>query len=341
MSGYLKPVWITLAVIVLAGLLLSTIGQGLWQPLVGEIITQQRTLHRGLASAMMALSRREGAGDWLDLIVLSLGYGVFHALGPGHGKAVVATYLLTQRAALLRGLIMTASAALLQGVVAIVMVTILVLGFGWLTREAMAGTVWIEKASFAAVTALGLWLMVRAGRGLQSKAPLSASSEDTVQPGILRLTPTQPAGTSVVTPLNHVGNGPCHCGRTYHIDPMTSGRRWREMTAAILSISLRPCSGAVMVLGVAAMLGFWWAGVLAVLAMSVGTALSTSVLAALTVMARRLMTHLFQRTDQRRPLGLGYLLALLGGALITLLGIALLISAPDTALSPLMQGPLG
>ena len=335
--------WITLAVIVLAGLLLSTIGQGLWQPLVGEIITQQRTLHRGLASAMMALSRREGVGDWLDLIVLSLGYGVFHALGPGHGKAVVATYLLTQRAALLRGLIMTASAALLQGVVAIVMVTILVLGFGWLTREAMAGTVWIEKASFAAVTALGLWLMVRAGRGLQSlqsKALLSASSEDTVQPGILRLIPAQPGKASVVTPLNHVGSGPCHCGRTHHIDPMTSGRRWREMTAAILSIGLRPCSGAVMVLGVAAMLGFWWAGVLAVLAMSVGTALSTSVLAALTVLARRHMAHVFQRTDRRRPLELGYLLALLGGALIMLLGIALLISAPDTALSPLMQGPL-
>lgn len=337
----------TLAIIALAGLLLSTMGQGLWQPLVSEIITQQRALHRGLASAMMALSRREGTGDWLDLMALSLGYGVFHALGPGHGKAVVATYLLTQRAALMRGLIMTASAALLQGVVAIVMVTVLVLGFGWLTREAMAGTEWIEKASFVAVTALGLWLMVRAGRGLQkyrhgaSRASLSADSAETIKLDDLRLTPIHSGGASVVTPLNHISSGPCPCGRTHHIDPMTSGRHWREMTAAIVSIGLRPCSGAVMVLGVAAMLGFWWAGVLAVLAMSLGTALSTSLLAAVTVLARRHMARFVQRSGRQRPARLGYLLALLGGTLIALLGVALLINTPEAALSPLMQRPLG
>ncbi|REC94205.1 nickel/cobalt transporter [Kushneria indalinina] len=344
MSGRLKPLLLALALLLLAAVLLSPVGQGLWHSLVTGIIQQQRTLHRGLAGAMMALSRREGVGDWLDLMLLSMGYGVFHALGPGHGKAVVATYLLTHRAALTRGLIMTASAALLQGVVAIAMVTILVLGLGWLTREAMAGTAWVEKASFAAVTALGIWLMVRAGQGLRrlrvETAP-SPSPANSVSPGALRLTPAPSTGASVVTPLDHVASGPCHCGRTHHIDPMTSGRHWREMTAAIFSIGLRPCSGAVMVLGVAAMLGFWWAGVLAVLAMSVGTALSTSLLAALTVLARVRMAHLFQRADARRPLGLGYFLALLGGALITLLGIALLINTPGTALSPLMQGPLG
>ncbi|WP_456268032.1 nickel/cobalt transporter [Kushneria sp. AK178] len=342
MSGRLTLVWLALALALLTALSLSSAGQALWHSLVAEIMTQQRTLHRGLAGAMMALSRREGVGDWWDLMVLSLGYGIFHALGPGHGKAVVATYLLTQRAALGRGLVMTASAALLQGVVAIVMVTVLVLGFGWLTREAMAGTAWVEKASFVAVTALGLWLVVRAGRGLyrlRARASLPAAT-DSVPPAALRLTPTRRDNAAAMTPLSHVSSGPCHCGRTHHIDPMTSGRHWRDMAAAILSIGLRPCSGAVMVLGVAAMLGFWWAGVLAVLAMSVGTALSTSVLAALTVLARRHMAHLFQRAGSRQPLGLGHLLALLGGVLITLLGITLLINAPDTALSPLMQGPL-
>ncbi|MFC0336412.1 ABC-type nickel/cobalt efflux system, permease component RcnA [Kushneria avicenniae] len=341
---WIKPLCIMLAVVALATLLFSGVGQGLWHSLVADIIALQRTLHRGLASAMMALSRREGIGDWLDLMLLSLGYGVFHALGPGHGKAVVATYLLTHRAALTRGLVMTASAALLQGVVAIAMVTVLVLGLGWLTRDAMAGTVWIEKASFVAVTALGLWLVYRAGRGLQRLRSESASAPAAgpLQPGALRLTPTQPAGASVMTPLHHAGSNACHCcSGAHHIDPMTSGRHWREMLAAIVSIGLRPCSGAVMVLGVAAMLGFWWAGVLSVLSMSIGTALSTSLLATLTVLARVRMAHLFQRTGTRRPLGIGYTLALLGGVLITLLGIALLINAPDAALSPLMRGPLG
>ncbi|WP_108843109.1 nickel/cobalt transporter [Kushneria phyllosphaerae] len=310
---------------------------------MADIIAWQRTLHRGLASAMMALSQREEAGDWWDLMALSLGYGVFHALGPGHGKAVVATYLLTHRAALKRGLIMTASAALLQGVVAIVIVTVLVLGFGWLTREAMASTAMVEKASFVAVAALGLWLMIRAGRGLHGLRRQTSSYSSpmgTLQPTALKLTPSHSSDARVMTPLNHVSSGSCHCGRTHHIDPMTSGRHWREMTAAILSIGLRPCSGAVMVLGVAAMLGFWWAGVLAVLAMSLGTALSTSLLAAATVLARRHMAHLFQHTRGQWPSGAGYLLALLGGALITLLGTALLMNAPDASLSPLMRGPL-
>ncbi|ARS51829.1 hypothetical protein B9G99_02070 [Kushneria konosiri] len=325
-------------------LLLSPSVHHLWSALVADLMAWQRTLHRGLASAMMALSRREEASDWWDLMALSMGYGVFHALGPGHGKAVVAAYLMTHRAALKRGLIMTASAALLQGVVAIMIVTVLVLGFGWLTREAMASTTMVEKASFVAVTGLGLWLMVRAGRGLyrlrqqtfSSGAPINKAPS----PGAMALTSVQPSRASVMTPLNHVSSGPCHCGRTHHIDPMTGGRHWREMTAAVVSIGLRPCSGAVMILGVAAMLGFWWAGVLAVLAMSTGTALSTSLLAALTVLSRRHMAHLYQHTGHRRLPGLGYLLALLGGTLIALLGIALLLNAPEAALSPLMQGPL-
>ncbi|ART64776.1 hypothetical protein B9H00_13110 [Kushneria marisflavi] len=324
-------------------LLFAPPGHGIWQSLVADIIAWQRTLHRGLTTAMMTLSRREEVGDWWDLMALSLGYGVFHALGPGHGKAVVATYLLTHRAALKRGLVMTASAALLQGVVAIVIVTVLVLGFGWLTREAMASTAMVEKASFVAVTLLGLWLMVRAGRGLHGlrRQPSPSSSlMGTLQPAALKLTAPQPFDTRVMTPLNHVSSGPCHCGRTHHIDPMASGRHWREMTAAVISIGLRPCSGAVMILGVAAMLGFWWAGVLAVLAMSAGTALSTSILAAATVLGRRHMAGLFQRAGNRRLPGLGHFFALMGGALITLLGIALLLNAPDAALSPLMQGPL-
>ena len=343
MPRSLKSVWITLAVITVAILLFSPSAHHLWSVLVADLIAWQRMLHRGLASAMMALSRREEASDWWDLMALSMGYGVFHALGPGHGKAVVATYLMTHRAALKRGLIMTASAALLQGVVAIMIVTVLVLGFGWLTREAMASTAMVEKASFVAVTGLGLWLMVRAGRGLYRLRQQTFSSGTPIKappPGAMAPTPAQPSRASVMTPLHHVSSGPCHCGRTHHIDPMTGGRHWREMTAAVVSIGLRPCSGAVMILGVAAMLGFWWAGVLAVLAMSAGTALSTSILAAATVLGRRHMAHLYQRTGHRRLPGLGYLLALLGGTLIALLGIALLLNAPEAALSPLMQGPL-
>lgn len=317
----------------LAALALSGSGPALWHELVAQLAQYQRDLHRGLAEAMMALSKRQGIGDWLDLMALALGYGIFHALGPGHGKAVVATYLMTQRAALGRGLIMTAAAALLQGVVAIALVLVLVLGLELLTREAMDATRWVERASFLAVTLLGGFLIYRSGRRLwQLRHPAHEA---------LRLEPAAPAAGGGARPPGVVQNREhvCqHCGRAHHVDPSQTGRGRLEMAGAVLSIGLRPCSGAVLVLGVAAMLGFWWAGVLAVAAMSVGTALSTSLLAAVTVMARARMSHASRFTPRRWQRRLAHGVGLCGGAVIFLLGVTLLTGDATTARSPLLGG---
>ena len=62
-------------------------------------------------------------------------YGVLHAAGPGHGKAVLTTYLLTHRQQLQRGIVMGISAAMLQGISAVVLVYGLIGLAGWLPRE--------------------------------------------------------------------------------------------------------------------------------------------------------------------------------------------------------------
>jgi len=44
----------------------------------------------------------DGSAVW-GLFGLSFAYGVFHAAGPGHGKALIASYMLANERALRRG----------------------------------------------------------------------------------------------------------------------------------------------------------------------------------------------------------------------------------------------
>ncbi len=97
-------------------------GPGLWSGIVLEIQTVQRDLHRQLAAAMQAV-RAEGAAAAWALVVLSFLYGVFHAAGPGHGKVVISTYILTQESQLRRGLLLSLVSSLCQGLPAILAAT--------------------------------------------------------------------------------------------------------------------------------------------------------------------------------------------------------------------------
>lgn len=57
-----------------------------------QLVAWQRDLHRALTTAIATLDAVPTATAWLSLLGLSFGYGVFHAAGPGHGKAVLSTW---------------------------------------------------------------------------------------------------------------------------------------------------------------------------------------------------------------------------------------------------------
>ncbi|ROT95792.1 nickel/cobalt transporter [Marinobacter sp. R17] len=337
MSRRLSLLIVLLPVLVLVLVALTPSGEaaGLW--LLGQMLEWQRTLQRGLSLNMMQFSQHTDPGTLLTLVGLSLGYGVFHAVGPGHGKAVISTYLLVHRAELMRGIRLTVAAAFLQGIVAIVLVGVLVIGLGMLTRHAMADTVIMERISYGLVALLGGWLSLRAL--LRVRRLLKSSTAEPMMASPLQpLTPVVTlSGSGASTAFHPVAvdvsdHGPdCHCGRDHHVHPGQVGHDWRESLGVIFSIGLRPCSGAIMILGVAVMLGHWWIGVAAVLAMSVGTALTTSALAAFTVLARRQAGRLAKRAPPQRQALLGQGLALCGGLVIAVLGIALLMHAQAPA----------
>ncbi|MBB3141512.1 nickel/cobalt transporter [Halomonas organivorans] len=272
-------------------------GQGLGL----ELVAWQRDLHRALTEAITRLSDAPGTTAWLSLLGLSFGYGVFHAAGPGHGKAVLSTYLLSQGGALRRALLLSCLASLLQALVAIGLVTVLVHGLGWLTRQAMGSVTWLEQASYLLVALLGGWLCWRAlaGHGHAHRADAHAHDHD------------------------HDAH---ECDCAHHLTP-DQAKDWRGALAVVVSIGMRPCSGSVLLVGAASLLGHYWSGVLAVLAMAAGTALTVSALALASVMARdwaerRLARSTLGSNVERCLRAAGFA----GGAIILMLGLSLFVA---------------
>ncbi len=302
--------------LLLAGLAWQLLVQGGLQNVSLQLVAWQRDFHRALTLAITELSGTPSPATWMTLLGISFGYGVFHAAGPGHGKAVLTTYLLSQGGARRRALALSFAASLLQGAAAIGLVVVLVHGLGWLTRHAMGSVAWVEQASFIMVTLLGAWLCLRAIRQLCGSATVSAG------PG---------------HPPSHDHDAAC-CGGHHHVDPQRAGD-WRTALATVVAIGIRPCSGAVLLLGAASLLGNFVVGVAAVLVMSLGTALTVSSLALASVVARGWAERRLASQQQAHRVGrlFGWA-ALAGGLAIVALGISLSVTGIGQPASATLLG---
>ena len=252
----------------------------------GIILALQASFSRSLNAAVSGL---RGGGDWRPLIGLAVAYGVFHAAGPGHGKAVIAGYILAGERALRRGCALSLCAALLQACVAGAIV-----GIGSLILNATAASVTragtlIETVSFTLVALIGLGLTWR-------KAGRLAGLGAACGPGCSHLP------------------GP---------EALDAHETWRARAGIILAAGSRPCAGAVLVLVFAVSQGVPGAGILAVLAMALGTALTTTALACLAVFAKRAALRLAGGRSRAGILALGSL-ELLAAAFVLVLGVAML-----------------
>ncbi|NYE23247.1 nickel/cobalt transporter [Pigmentiphaga litoralis] len=317
-----------------AGVTTVTTGTRLQDWLIG-IQGMQRDLHRDLASALREVSRAGITAAW-PLVVLSALYGVFHAAGPGHGKAVMATYLTTQDAHLGRGIVLSVVSSLFQGAVAIVLIETVLGVVGMSMRRAQATSVQFEAVSFGLLVLLGLMLMVTHGRRLlrQRRASKTAgASQAGASTPPTSLTPPSLFASGGQWKAVCDDCGSFHAPSADHLrQPLTA----RHLIGVVLAIGLRPCSGAVLVLLVAHALDLRWAGIAAVVAMSVGTALTVSVLAAVSVLARRVALRLIGGTARAAWANMALSgVGVLGGAAICMMGLALLGATLATPAHPL------
>ncbi len=276
----------------------------------GLVLAWQNKFHTELQAAAKAL-KSDSAAFWA-LGASSFAYGAFHAAGPGHGKAVLASYMLANETALKRGLILAGLAALLQGLVAIAVVGVMALVFNATAARMTDAARMIEFASYAAIAALGARLVWTKGRALLFALRAPAAP------------PAQGFACEAIDDPAHRHDAAC--GHLHAPNPATltgPAFRWADAAATVVAAGLRPCSGAILVLVFTLSQGLFAAGCAAVLLMSAGTAITTGALAATAVYAKSAAVR-FGGADSRRARIIAFAAEFIAALVVLSLGLALL-----------------
>jgi nickel/cobalt exporter len=136
--------------------------------IIGWIFAKQAEFYRQF-SGLIRAGKSDGSALW-TLMGLSFLYGIFHAAGPGHGKAVISSYLVANEETWKRGVILSFASAMLQALVAVVLV-----GIAAAVLNATASTMKIavnviETISYALIILIGLRLLWVKGRAFIREA---------------------------------------------------------------------------------------------------------------------------------------------------------------------------
>jgi nickel/cobalt transporter (NicO) family protein len=278
---------------------------------IGWLLAKQSEFYRQMSATIRA-AKSDGSAVW-TLLFISFAYGIFHAAGPGHGKAVIASYLVANRETARRGIVLSFASALMQSLVAI-----LIVGVSAWVLNATAKTMCkaegaIEIASYALIALFGLRLVWVKGRTF-----------------IRALQAVQPVPAIAGVPHDHHDHGHHHhdahdhrphdhshdhahahhhhehdhvhdehCGHSHGPAPseLAGPGGWGRGFAAILTVGIRPCSGAILVLVFALAQGLFWAGIAATLLMGLGTAITVAAIAVVAVSAKDIAARLSAGRD--------------------------------------------
>ncbi len=265
----------------------------------GWIIEQQAAFYRQLSSAVRGI-RAGNSGAFATLVGVSFFYGVFHAAGPGHGKAVISSYIVASGETVRRGVMLAALSSLVQALTAIALVGFLAAILGVTARTMSRVVNWIELAAYGLIIAIGLRLVWQKGRAF-----------------IARLAAWR--GARPVAGLGCDDN----CVHLPAAEQVARIHSWREALAVILSVGLRPCTGAVLVLVFAMSQGIVQAGVIATFAMAVGTAITVAAIATLASGAKGLAVRLAAARPGAMTLAMSAV-EVLAAVVVVIFGVGLL-----------------
>jgi nickel/cobalt transporter (NicO) family protein len=275
---------------------------------------KQREFYGSMTRALrdMVLGDSQKAAWWL--MGISFLYGIFHAAGPGHGKAIVTSWILATDNDLKRGLVIAGMSALIQALTAIIAVSLLLFVFKAGAAATRNAATILEQVSFAMIAAMGLYLIWTAFR---------------------------PHGHAHTEPTHHHDHAhhhnhadhdhhhhDDHHGHAHAPEPQQLRGDWSLAKAISLAfaVGIRPCTGAILVLVGANLVGLYWAGVVATLAMGLGVFLTIAAIAALSVYAKSLAMKLAAH-DSKRLAQAAFTLRLLGGVAIAALGTLMFFGA--------------
>lgn len=350
------------------------------------ILQTQQRLNRDLVAAVRGL-KTDPVGAAFVLAWLSFGYGVLHAAGPGHGKAVISAYVLANERTVKRGILLSFLAAFFQALSALVIVGILSVALKATSLTMKSAEAWIETLSWALVAAVGGWLLygqlrpiferraAAAGDGDAGAATHAATHGTSSAPHPHGATVQHahahdgccdhahghnhshshshdcghdhghshdhgcshghhhphatakiqaPATAAAGVAADHVHSEDCGCGHAHMPSPkdLQGPWSWQKALAIAVSVGIRPCTGAILVLLFAISQGLVWAGVMATFAMALGTAITVSALAALAVGSRELATKLAGGASSGFAAAVATSAGIIGSSLVLLMGVA-------------------
>ena len=257
--------------------------------LEGFIIATQRDVNREINRRLVAIRDGQGAGVILAGLLIAFLYGIFHALGPGHGKTVIVGYFLGRGGSIRRGIAMAGWIALshVVGAVTVVVIVHAVLREIYITPvEEMLS---LRLVSYGAILLIGLAMLATAMRRRGGEAGA----------------------------CHHHGHVHSH-GHSH--GPGTHGKGEQRLLA--IAAGFLPCSGAILILVFALTNGILMTGLVMTLFIALGMGLTLALLGIASVMAHRQIAGRLAGGAR-----LGGLLALLGPILITGIGAILLAGA--------------
>jgi nickel/cobalt exporter len=252
---------------------------------IGWILAKQSEFYREMSATIRA-AKSDGSAVW-TLLGISFAYGVFHAAGPGHGKAVISSYLVANEETARRGIVLSFASAFLQALVAVAIVAV----FAWLLSSTAKTMCSAEKAieivSYALIAALGARLVWTKGggfmRALQAKPELAMASAT-----------AHHHDHDHDHDHGHAHVHDEHCGHSHGPTPdqLAGPGGWRRGLGTIFAVGMRPCSGAILVLVFSLAQGLFLAGIAATFVMGLGTAITVATIAVIAVSAKGLAKRL-------------------------------------------------
>ncbi len=250
----------------------------------------------------LAVMKETGSWEPAAAIMLaSFLYGVFHAVGPGHGKIVIAGWFATRRARIAHGLIASLIAAMVQSASAIVIVGALAGLLALAPRDVMANAGWLEAASYGMITLVGGMMIWRT---LTGKGCGHDHGHD--QEG-----------------HHHHGEACCGHDHGHHRQATDPVAERNALFAVATAVGFRPCSGAILVLLFTLANNMFVVGMLATFAMGLGVAITVAAIGMGALGLNRLIERNFADSSLGARIRTG--LALAGAGLITLMGLVLLV----------------
>jgi nickel/cobalt exporter len=287
--------WLRFGVIVLCILAVGAAAWGIvpWFEIQQWATGEQRTFQNVMAGALRGIQAGDPRAVW-TLCSATAAYGFFHALGPGHGKVLIGGAALASGATLKRLSILTVLSSLAQAATAILLVGGLyfILQIGSTDLADITET-WLAPASYAAIAAIGAVLIFRGARSWHK-----------------------------ISQAKHVTHGCCGHAHGPSINDVATLTSTRDSVALIASIAIRPCTGALFVLVIAARFDAFAAGCLAVITMGLGTAAFNLTFATSGVAARWLAG--LGAWDHQGMQAISATLHLTGGVLIIAISIGML-----------------